>query len=76
VYVYERNGIFQARILTKENGYLWRSLKTRSLFEAMSAARRLFHEIEFRKQSGLPFGSRSVSRVINEYVALPELQHT
>lgn len=76
VYVYERNGIFQARILTKEKGYLWRSLRTRSLFEAMSAARRLYHEIEFRKQSGLPFGSRSVSRVINEYVALRELQHT
>jgi hypothetical protein len=57
-------------------GYLWRSLKTRSLFQAMSAARRLFHSIEFRRQSGLPFGSRSVSRVINEYVALRELQHT
>src|ERR1039458_2427968 len=32
--------------------------------------------IEFRKQSGLPFTSRSVNRVIDEYVALRERQKT
>src|ERR1017187_3144294 len=32
--------------------------------------------IEFRKQSGLPFTSRSVKRVIDEYVALRERQQT
>jgi hypothetical protein len=32
--------------------------------------------IEFRKQSGLPFTSRSVNRVIDEYVALRERQQT
>jgi integrase len=76
VFVYERNGIYQARIRTEDNRYLWRSLKTRNQSEAISLARRLFHSIEFRKQSGLPFGSRSVSRTIDEYVSLRELQHT
>src|ERR1039458_4065831 len=32
--------------------------------------------IEFRKQSGLPFTSRSFNRVIDEYVALRERQQT
>ena len=58
--VFDRDGVYQARIRTEDNRYLWRSLKTRNQSEAISLARRLFHSIEFRKQSGLPFGSRSV----------------
>jgi hypothetical protein len=68
--VFERDGIYQARIRTEANRYLWRSLKTRNQSQAISAARKLFHSIEFRQQSGLPFTSRSVNRVIDEYVAL------
>ena len=72
--VFERNGIYQTRIRTSANRYLWRSLKTRNQAQAISAARRLFHSIEFRQQCGLPFGSRSFNRVIDEYVALRETQ--
>jgi hypothetical protein len=72
--VFERNGVYQARIRTEANRYLWRSLKTRNQFQAISAARRLFHSIEFRQQSGLPLTNRSFNRVIDEYVALRERQ--
>ncbi len=74
--VFERNGVYQARIRTQANRYIWRSLRTRNLIPAISAARKLFHSIEFRQQSGLPVGSRSVNRVIDEYVALRELHQT
>jgi len=50
--VFERNGVYQARIRTETNRYLYRSLKTRSLIPAISAARKLLHSIEFRQQSG------------------------
>src|SRR5450830_483361 len=74
--VFERNGVYQARIRTEANHYLWRSLKTRNQTQAISAARKLFHSIEFRQQSGLPLTNRSVNRVIDEYVALRERQQT
>ena len=68
--VFERNGVYQARIRTEANRYLWRSLKTSNQVQAISAARKLYHSIEFRQQSGLPLTNRSVNRVIDEYVAL------
>src|ERR1035437_3418871 len=74
--VFERNGVYQARIHTEANRYLWRSLKTRNQVQAISAARKLFHSIEFRQQSGLPLTNRSVNRVIDEYVTLRERQQT
>ena len=70
--VFERNGVYQARIRTEANRYLWRSLKTRNQVQSISAARKLYHSIEFRQQSGLPLTNRSVNRVIDEYVALRE----
>jgi hypothetical protein len=48
--VFERNGVYQARIRTEANRYLWRSLKTRNQVQAISAARKLYHSIEFRQQ--------------------------
>jgi hypothetical protein len=72
----ERNGIYQARIRTEAGRYLWRSLRTRNQSQAIFAARRLFHSIEFRQQSGLPVARRSVNRVIDEYVALRERQQS
>src|SRR5450432_398080 len=74
--VFERDGVYQARIRTEANRYLWRSLKLRNQSQAISAARRLFHSIEFRQQSGLPLTNRSVNRVIDEYVELRERQAT
>ena len=38
--VFERNGVYQARIRTEANRYLWRSLKTRNQVQAISAARK------------------------------------
>jgi integrase len=74
--VFERNGVYQARIRTEANHYLWRSLKTRNQVQAISAARKLYHSIEFRQQSGLPLTNRSVNRVIDEYVTLRERQQS
>ena len=74
--VFERNGVYQARIRTEANRYLWRSLKTRNQVQAISAARKLYHSIEFRQQSGLPLTNRSVNRVIDEYVTLRERHQT
>ena len=72
--MFERNGIYQARIRTEAKRYLWRSLKTRNQSQAISAASRLFHSIEYRQQSGLPITNRNVNRVIDEYVTLRERQ--
>src|ERR1019366_7793541 len=74
--VFERDGIYQARIRIAANSYLWRSLKIRNQSQAISAARKLFHSIQFRQQSGLPLTNRSVNRVIDEYVTLRERQQT
>ena len=57
--VFKRNGIYQTRIRISTSSYTWRSLKTRDQAQAISAARRLFHAIEYRQQSGLPIGQRS-----------------
>lgn len=43
------------RRVPEANRYLWRSLKTRNQSQSISAVRRLFHSIEFRQQSGLPY---------------------
>lgn len=72
--VFDRDGVYQARIRVEANKYIWRSLKTRNQAQAISAARKLFHSIEFRQQSGLPVTARSFSRVIDDYVALRQRQ--
>jgi hypothetical protein len=50
--VFERNGVYQARIRTEANRYLWRSLRTRNQ-SPISAARKLFHSIEFRPKASI-----------------------
>src|ERR1700690_213717 len=74
IYVFKRDGIYQARIRIPPNKYSYRTLKTFNRAQAISAARRLVHSIEFRQQSGLPSGSLSVNRVIDEYVGFRERQ--
>jgi len=75
VCVFERNGVYQARIRLGNGRYLWRSLKTADEQQAISVALRLHHSLEFRKQNGLPISSRKFEQVIAEYVAFRELQH-
>jgi hypothetical protein len=74
--VFERDGVYQARIRTEANRYLWRSLKTRSQAQAISAARRLFHSIEFRQQSGLPLTNRSAEAAYELDAFKPNLTRT
>ena len=75
VHVFNRDGVYQARIRIAPNKYLYRTLKTFNRALAISAARRLFHSIELQQQSALPFRNRSVNAVIDEYVAFRTKQH-
>jgi hypothetical protein len=72
VCVFDRNGVYQARIRQGNGRYIWRSLKTADEQQAISAALRLHHSLEFRKQNGLPLSSRKFEQVISEYVAFRE----
>jgi len=73
--IFQRNGIFQARVYRGERSYLYRSLKTRDLEQARKAATRLWHQFEFKSELGLPVNTYSMSKVINEYVAMREKDH-
>lgn len=68
VLLFERNGIYQARLYRGERQYIYRSLKTRKLDEARKLAVKFFYEIEFRKQQQLPLQQRSFGDVLNEYL--------
>lgn len=68
VLLFERNGIYQARLYKGARQYIYRSLKTRKLDEARKLAIKFFYEIEFRKQEQLPLQQRTFSDVLNEYV--------
>lgn len=72
--LYTRNGIYQARVYTNDRRYLHRSLRTRDLNTARNEALRVFYEIEFKKDQGLPLRSRSFSAVLDEYLAMREKQ--
>lgn len=73
--IFQRNGIFQARVYRGERSYLYRSLKTRDIEQARKAATRLWHQFEFKSELGLPINTYSMSKVINEYVAMREKDH-
>lgn len=73
--VFDRDGIYQARIRIEPNRYIWRSLRTRSRLKAISAARSLFHSIEYKQQEGLPLTNRKFSHVMDEYIAYRETQY-
>jgi len=58
VCVFDRNGVYQARIRLNDGRYIWRSLKTSDQQHAISAARRLQHSIAFRRENGLSLDRR------------------
>ena len=66
--LFKRNGLWQARISIGNRKYLWKSLKTSNAAEAKRAARKLFHQTEYKLDEGLPVQSRSFSDVIDEYI--------
>lgn len=67
--LYERNGIWQARIKPEKGPYIWRSLRTSSLEKAREAAKRLYYRIELQVEQGLPVQRRTFAAVMEEYEA-------
>jgi len=77
LFLYTRNGIFQARIYQgdAERRYLYRSLKTRDLELARKLASQFYYEIEFRKSEQLPLRPKTFGQVIEEYIGLRQAQY-
>jgi integrase len=75
VLLFVRNGIFQARIYKGERQYLYRSLKTKDLTEARKLAIRLRYETEYKQSEGIPLSQISISKLIDEYIALRKKQY-
>lgn len=70
-----RGARYYARIWSRdEKKYRWRSLRTGDLVEAKRAARKLLFEAETKESRGLPLTSKSMSTVIDGYVAFRERQ--
>ena len=67
-----RNGLWQAHIAVGNRKYLWKSLKTSNEAEAKKAGLKLFHQIEFKIDEGLPVQSRSFNDVIDEFIKYRE----
>lgn len=59
--LFRRNGLWQARIAIGNRKYLWKSLKTSNEAEAKKAALKLFHQIEFKIDEGLPVATLQIS---------------
>jgi hypothetical protein len=76
LHIFDRNGIFHARILVKPYTYFYRTLKTRNRQQAIETGRKLLHTIEFKQDAGLPVTSRNFNAVIDEYVAFRERQQS
>ena len=70
--LYRRNGIWQARLPLHDGRYLWRSLKTPDEAKATQDATRLYYQTETKLAEGLPVQTRTVDKVIDEYVAMRE----
>jgi integrase len=75
VHLFQRNGIFQARVYNGGRRYIYKSLKTRDVTQARKAAIRLFFELEFRKEQNLPLQTKRLNDVIDEYIKLRQTQH-
>ncbi len=73
--VYKRERTFFARIRIGPKRYIWRSLKTKDAAFARKAALKLFYNLEFKREQGLPITSLSMNAVIDDYVALRAKQH-
>ena len=73
--VYDRNGIYQARVYTGDRRYIHLSLKTSNLADARRLAIRFLHDTEYKQKEGLPLTQKSMSQVINEYVDYRQTQY-
>lgn len=75
VLLFQRSGIWQARIYLGDRRYLWRSLKTPKLLDARTKATELYYQIKFKGDMGLAIQDRTFSSVIDEYVQHREHDH-
>jgi site-specific recombinase XerD len=75
VFLFSRNGIFQARLYKGKRSYIFKSLKTRDVNRARQLATKAFYELEFRKEQNLPLQDKPFGEVIDEYVRLREAQY-
>lgn len=73
--VFKRTKHFYARIYVGPKQYIWRSLKTQDLNQAIKYARKLFYTYEDRVEQGLAFTPKSFATVIDEYVKWREKDH-
>lgn len=73
--IFNRDGIYQARIHVGKNYYICRSLKTFNRAMAIEAGHRLFHELKFKRDEGIPLTTRTFGIVIKEYVRFRAKQH-
>lgn len=72
--VYRRNQIYYARCLLARS-YIWRSLGTRHLDDAIPKAWKVYHTLQAHNDQGLPLKAKTFSAVIDEYVASREKSH-
>jgi site-specific recombinase XerD len=75
VLLFSRNGIYQARIYKGDRKYLYRTLKTRDVNEARRLARKLYFEIQIKREQNLPLTQKSFAAVIDEYIALRQREY-
>ena len=75
VQLFQRSGIWQARIYLGDRRYLWRSLKTAKLQDARAKATELYYQIKFKRDLGLAVQDRSFVSVIEEYVQHRQRDH-
>ena len=68
--IYDRNGVFYARIRLKDGGYFYRSLYTHDRATAIRDGRRLLFSVDEKREIGAPLHERSFSSVIDEYCDL------
>ena len=73
--IFRRSGIFYARLRTASAKYVWRSLKTTDVENAISTGRKLLFQIEQRTEQGFPLKSELFSTVIDDYIAYRERDH-
>lgn len=74
--LYERGGIFQARVYAGDRRYVTRSLKTRDLNAARKLAERYYYEVRFKQEEARPITRKTFADVVREYVRARETQYT
>ena len=70
--VYKRNQIYYGRSKLNAGKYVWRSLTTSNLDEALSKARKMYYGLQALSEQGIPVTAKSLSDVIDAYVAFRE----